>query len=88
MGESHHVHQYDSTNRKAWKTIRKVSNDPTTSKLPCLVSANQVAHELLVNGRGTIHPSRSVLYYSQQQNEITQWYTLSAKKSTGKEWQY
>ena len=28
--------------RKAWKTIRKLSNDPTTSNPPCLVSANQV----------------------------------------------
>ena len=31
---------------KAWKTIRKLSNDPTTSNPPCLVSANQVAHQL------------------------------------------
>ena len=49
--------------RKAWKTIRKLSNDPTTSNPPCLVSANQVAHQLLVNGRGTMpsKPKRSVL---------------------------
>ena len=38
--------------RKAWKTIRKISNDPTASKTPCQVTANQVAHQLLVNGRG------------------------------------
>ena len=38
--------------RKAWQTIRKISNDPTASKPPCLVTANQVAHQLLVNGRG------------------------------------
>ena len=44
--------------RKAWKTIRKLSNDPTTSNPPCLVSANKVAHQLLVNGRGTM-PSKS-----------------------------
>ena len=37
---------------KAWQTIRKISNDPTVSKPPCLVTANQVAHQLLVNGRG------------------------------------
>ena len=43
--------------RKAWKTIRKLSNDPTTSNPPCIVSANQVAHQLLVNGRGTM-PSK------------------------------
>ena len=49
--------------RKAWKTIRKLSNDLTTSNPPCLVSANQVAHQLLVNGRGTMpsKPKRPVL---------------------------
>ena len=58
--------------RKAWKMIRKLSNDPTTSNLPYLVIANQVAHQLLVNGRGTMpsEPKRPVLppategYYS------------------------
>ena len=43
--------------RKSWKTIRKLSNDPTKSNSPCLVSANQVAHQLIVNGRDTI-PSK------------------------------
>ena len=38
--------------RKAWQTTRKIYNDPTASKPPCLVTANQVAHQLLVNGRG------------------------------------
>ena len=38
--------------RKAWKTINKLSNDPTSSNP--LVTANQVAHQLLVNGRGTM----------------------------------
>ena len=49
--------------RKAWKTIRKLSNDPTTSNPPCLVSANHVAHQLLFNGRGTMpsKPKRHVL---------------------------
>ena len=28
--------------RKAWKTINKLSNDPTSSNPPCLVTANQV----------------------------------------------
>ena len=70
--------------RKAWNTIRKLSNDPTTSNPPCLVSANQVAHLFLVNGRDTMpsKPKRPVL------PPATQWYTLSVKKSTGKEWQY
>ena len=49
--------------RKAWKTINKLSNDPTSSNPPCLVTANQVAHQLLVNGRGTMpsKPKRPVL---------------------------
>ena len=53
-------------NRKAWKTIKKMSNDPTTSNPPCLVSANQVAHQLLVNDRGTMpcKPKRPVLPYA------------------------
>ena len=48
---------------KAWKTIIKLSNDPTASNPPCLVSANQVAHQLLINGRGTMpsEPKRPVL---------------------------
>ena len=40
--------------RKAWQTIRKISNDPTASNPPCLVTANQVAHQLLVNCRGEV----------------------------------
>ena len=49
--------------RKAWKNIRKLSNDPTSTNPPCLVNANQVAHQLLVNGRGTMptKPKRPVL---------------------------
>ena len=38
--------------RKTWQTIRKIYNDPTAPKPPCLVTANNVAHQLLVNGRG------------------------------------
>ena len=40
--------------RNAWKTIQIISNDPTTPTSPCLVNANQVAHQLLVNGRGNM----------------------------------
>ena len=49
--------------RKAWKTINKISNDPTSSNPPCLVTANQVSHQLLVNGRGIMpsKPKRPVL---------------------------
>ena len=42
--------------RNAWQTIRHISNDPTASKPPCLVTANQVAHRLLVNGEMTTMP--------------------------------
>ena len=31
-----------------------LSNGPTSSSPPCLVNANQVAHQLLVNGRGNM----------------------------------
>ena len=49
--------------RKAWKTINRLSNDPTSSNPPCLVTSNQVAHQLVVNGRGTMpsKPKRPVL---------------------------
>ena len=54
--------------KKKWKTIHKLSNDPTSPNPPCL-------------------PSRSNLYYPQQQKEIPQRFTLSAKANTTKEWQ-
>ena len=73
--------------RKAWKTINKLSNDLTSSNPPCLVTANQFAHQLLVNGIVPCHPSRSDLYYPQRQKEIPQRLTLSAKVNTTKEWQ-
>ena len=38
--------------RKVGQTIRYISIDPTASKPPCLVTANQVAHQLLINGQG------------------------------------
>ena len=44
--------------RRAWQTIRKLSNDPTTPNPPCLANANQVAHQLLISGQGTM-PTRS-----------------------------
>ena len=42
------------SSRKAWQTIKKLSNDPTSPNPPCLVNSNQVAHHLLVNGQGTM----------------------------------
>ena len=38
--------------RKAWQTIKKISNDPIAPNPPCLFTANQVAHQLLVNDLG------------------------------------
>ena len=40
--------------RKTLQTIKKLSNDPTSSNPPCLVNSNQVAHLPLVNGQGTM----------------------------------
>ena len=40
--------------RKAWQTIKKLSNDPTSPNSPCLVNSNQVTHHLLVIGQGTM----------------------------------
>ena len=40
--------------RKAWQTIKKLSNNPTFPNPPCLVNSNQVAHHLFVNGQGTM----------------------------------
>ena len=50
----------DLTNKslKAWQTIRKISNDTRSPKPPCLVTANQVTHQLLANGRGEM-PTKS-----------------------------
>ena len=49
------------SSRKAWKTIRMLGNDQTKSQPRPLVTANQVAHQLLVNSRGNPdHHSRRV----------------------------
>ena len=49
--------------RKACKIIKHLSNDPASPIAPCLVNANQVAHQLLINSRGTMSnkPKRPVL---------------------------
>ena len=49
--------------RKAWKIIKHLSKYPTSPIAPCLVSTNQVAHQLLINSRGTMFnkPKRPVL---------------------------
>ena len=40
--------------RKAWNIIKHLSSDPTSPIAASLVSANQVAHQLLINSRGTM----------------------------------
>ena len=56
--------------RKAWKAIRKLSNDPTTSSPPCLVSAKQVAHHLLGMAEVTCHPQTSCTFASNRRAYI------------------
>ena len=38
--------------RHTWQTIRKISSEPRAPNPLCLVTANQFAYQLLVNGRG------------------------------------
>ena len=54
--------------RRAWQTIRKLSNDHTTPNLPCIVNANKVAHQLLINGQGTMptKPKRPIVLHIQE----------------------
>ena len=40
------------SSRKAWKTINRLSKDYTQPQQQCKVTANQVAHQLLLNGKG------------------------------------
>ena len=57
--------------RKAWNTIKSISNDLTMPTPPCLVNANQVVHQLLVNGRGNMptKPKRPILSTEEQSEQ-------------------
>ena len=48
------IESTDFTNcsRKAWKTINKLTKDYTEPQQQCKVTADQVAHQLLLNGKG------------------------------------
>ena len=58
--------------RKAWEIIKHISNDPTSPIALCLVSANQVAHQLLINSRGTMSnkPKRHVLLPTAEESMV------------------
>ena len=49
------------SDRKAWKTINKLSKDYAQPQQQCKVTADQVAHQLLLNGKGnsTHRPSKT-----------------------------
>ena len=68
--------------QNAWQTIRKISHELAAPEPPCLVIANQVAYQLLVNGRGEMLQNPSVQNYPQLVKMTPHWYSLSLKKST------
>ena len=51
---------FTPSSRKAWKTISKLSKDYAQPQQQCKVTADQVAHQLLLNGKGnlTYRPSK------------------------------
>ena len=57
----HFVESTDLTqnSRKAWHDIRKITNDPTKPSFQCEVTANQVAHVLIKNGKTQVMKKQS-----------------------------
>ena len=43
---------FTHSSRKAWKTINKLTKDYTEPQQQCKVTADQLAHQLLLNGKG------------------------------------
>ena len=52
---------FTHSSRKAWKTINKLTKDYIEPQQQCKVTVDQVAHQLLLNGKGNkLHVSRRV----------------------------
>ena len=49
---------FTHSSRKAWKTINKLTKDDTEPQQQCKVTADKVAHQLLLNGNGNKHVPR------------------------------
>ena len=60
---------------KAGKIIKHLSNDSTSPITPCLVSANQVAHQLFINSRGTM--SNKPIYKSGDKSLPSNYHPIS-----------
>uniref|UniRef100_A0A6P7GXF8 Uncharacterized protein LOC114347680 n=1 Tax=Diabrotica virgifera virgifera TaxID=50390 RepID=A0A6P7GXF8_DIAVI len=39
------------SSKQAWNMIKKLNGDPTEVKEPCAITPNQIAHQLLLNGK-------------------------------------
>ena len=65
----------------AWKTIKNISNAPTTSTPPCLVNSYQVAYQLLINGRSTMtNKPKSPELPTEATGEVTLVYPFSEEE--------
>ena len=69
--------------RKAWQTIRNISNDPTASEPPCLVTANQVVHQLLVKLPPISEDDSSLVFLFTEEEYKKGIATLKNKKAAG-----
>src|SRR6266496_3954056 len=69
--------------KKAWTTIRKLTNDPTKAKAVSAVTANEVAYQLILNGKG---PAKRVKKGDVNslvvKLRITSWNSLAPSRNT------